>query len=115
MLALWREVQTGSTNTLASEREDHQRALEGPGIADTWTGQSVDWGFDPVHAGRGGANSHSLVGKCNPVPSRAVARVYSDGWVSIVGGTGESRRGSAMHRRAEESAGATASRVQVVG
>ena len=42
MSALWREVQAGSANTLASEQEDHQRALEGPGVADTWTGQGVD-------------------------------------------------------------------------
>ena len=63
----------------------------------------------------GGANSRSPVGKCNPVLSRAVTPMYSDGWVSTVGGTGESRRASGTHRRAEESAGATASRVQVVG
>ena len=104
MSALWREVQVGSATTLASEREDDQCALEGPVVADTWTGQGVDGQGVLTQSTRengqiaderkkqvgttsaekekkGGANSRSPAGKCNPVLSRAA-------------GGGERRRGS---------------------
>ena len=98
MSALWREVQAGSANTLASEQEDRQCALEGP---------SPCGKTDPVHAGKHIDCGREEEAGRNDQRRKKRGRIHAHQPGSAIP--------CSVGRRAEESAGAAASRVRVVG